>query len=62
MSGYPSVAVPAGFVKGLPIGMAFIGAPFDERDLIQIAYAFEQRSQARREPGFLSRAALEEDM
>ncbi len=59
VSGYPSVAVPAGFVRGLPIGLAFIGAPFDERDVIQVAYAFEQHTRARREPDFQPHVDLE---
>ena len=53
VSGAPSIAVPAGFIDGLPIGIAFVGAPFMERELIQYAYAFEQATRARREPAFL---------
>ncbi len=59
VSGYPSVAVPAGFVHGLPIGIAFVGAAFDERNLIQYAYAFEKKTQARRAPEFLPKVRLE---
>lgn len=50
MSGYPSITVPAGFVSGLPIGLSFIGRPFSEKQLIGLAYAFEQASGARRPP------------
>ena len=50
VSGYPNVTVPAGFVSGLPVGVSFIGAPFSERALIGMAYAFEQASRARRPP------------
>ena len=53
MAGFPSVTVPAGAVSGLPIGVAFVGAPFAEPLLLQIAYAFEQATQALREPMFL---------
>ena len=42
ISGYPSVTVPAGFVAGLPIGLSFIALPWNEKQLIEIAYAFEQ--------------------
>lgn len=52
ISGYPSVTVPAGFVSGLPIGLSFIGEAFSEQQLIGIAYAFEQASDARRPPVF----------
>ncbi|MGH8165601.1 MAG: amidase family protein, partial [Woeseiaceae bacterium] len=50
VSGYASVTVPAGFIFGLPIGVSFIGPAFSERTLIEIAYAFEQASKARRAP------------
>ena len=50
VSGYASITVPAGSVFGLPIGVSFIGGPFSEQRLIQIAYAFEQATRARRAP------------
>jgi len=50
-SGYPSVTVPAGFVSGLPIGLSFIGKSWNEKQLIEIAYAFEQATGVRRAPG-----------
>lgn len=53
MSGFPSVTVPAGAVRGLPVGVAFVGEPFAEASLIRIAYAFEQAAAARLEPRFL---------
>ena len=52
VSGYPSITVPAGFVSNLPIGLTFIGRPFSEKQLIEIAYAFEQATTARRAPVF----------
>lgn len=53
ISGYPNITVPAGFASELPIGLSFIGRPFSERDLLGIAYAFEQASTARRRPTLL---------
>jgi amidase len=50
VSGYPNITVPAGFVSGLPIGLSFIGKPWNEKQLIEIAFAFEQATQARRKP------------
>lgn len=53
MSGFPSVAVPAGDVQGLPIGIAFVGKPFSEPHLIRIAYAFEHATGWRAQPAFV---------
>ncbi|MGH8125389.1 MAG: amidase [Rhodanobacteraceae bacterium] len=53
VAGYPSITVPAGFVHGLPIGMLFFGRKWSEPVLIGIAYAYEQATRARRNPGFL---------
>ena len=52
VSGYPNITVPAGFVSGLPIGISFMGKPWNEKQLIEIAYAFEQATGARRAPAF----------
>jgi amidase len=50
VSGYASVTVPAGFVQGLPIGLSFIAGAYSDKQLIDMAYAFEQASQVRRAP------------
>ena len=42
MAGYPNVIVPLDLVDGLPIGMSFIGTAWEEKKLIQFAYAFEK--------------------
>lgn len=52
VAGYPSITVPAGDVRGLPVGIVLTGRRFAERRLIALAYAFEQRSKARRAPAF----------
>ncbi|MBT8101406.1 MAG: amidase [Gammaproteobacteria bacterium] len=50
ISGYPSVTVPAGFISRLPIGLSFIGKAWNEKQLIEIAYAFEQATGVRQAP------------
>jgi amidase len=53
VAGYPYITVPAGFVDGLPAGIAFFGRAFTEPQLIKIAYAFEQKTKMRQTPKFL---------
>ena len=56
VAGYPNIAVPAGFVHGLPVGISFFGAAWSEPVLIKFAYAFEQATKVRRQPTFLPTA------
>jgi amidase len=53
VSGYPSVAVPAELVRGLPVGIAFIGRPQSEALLIEMAAVFERARGALPAPEFL---------
>ncbi|MCE1198308.1 MAG: amidase [Marinilabiliales bacterium] len=51
--GYPSITVPMGLVRGLPIGLSFFGKSFSEPALLAMAYAYEQHSNNRVKPNFL---------
>ena len=44
LAGVPSLAVPAGFIDGLPVGMQIIGPDFTEKLLYQVGYAYEQET------------------
>ncbi|MEK4425262.1 amidase family protein [Solibacillus sp. FSL K6-1523] len=50
-AGYPSIAVPAGYMdNGRPFGMTFAGTAFSEGNLIKFAFAFEQATKHRIAP------------
>ena len=57
LAGFPAITVPAGFSSptesapiGVPVGIEFLGQPFSEPQLLQIAYGFEQATHARKPP------------
>jgi Asp-tRNA(Asn)/Glu-tRNA(Gln) amidotransferase A subunit family amidase len=57
LAGFPALTVPAGFSTptesapiGVPVGIEFLGPPFSEPQLLQIAYGFEQATHARKPP------------
>lgn len=53
VAGYPHITVPMGEARGLPVGISFIGAAWSEAKLIALAYAFEQKTKARKAPRYL---------
>ena len=53
ISGYPHITVPAGSIYGLPVGLSFMGRPFSEPLLLNIAYSFEQFTKKRVKPEYL---------
>lgn len=42
LAGLPGMSIPAGFSKGLPVGVQLIGRPYDELTVYQAGSAFEQ--------------------
>jgi amidase len=52
VAGYPAITVPMGYVRGLPLGITFMGRPWSEATLLKLAYAYEQASKVRVAPGF----------
>jgi len=50
MAGYPHVTIPFEYVDDLPIGMSFIGSKWDDKKLIEYAYAAEQLIQFKAKP------------
>ena len=57
VTGFPSVVVPGGFTKptasakiGVPVGIEFLGRPWSEGVLIEIAYGYERGTKNRKLP------------
>ena len=53
VAGYPHLTVPMGAVRGLPVGLSFIGAKWSDGLILSLGHAFEQASQQRIEPLFI---------
>jgi amidase len=53
VAGYPHLTVPMGQVKGLPVGLSFIGPKWSDQLILSLGYAYEQASLKRVEPRFL---------
>lgn len=58
VAGYPHLTVPMGQVKGLPVGLSFIGPKWSDALVLSLGYAYEQARGALPEPRFL--ASIEE--
>ena len=52
IAGYPHITVPAGYTRGLPVGLSFFAEAWSEPRLLRYAYAFEQATGHRRPPTF----------
>jgi len=53
IAGYPHLTVPMGQVRGLPVGLSFIGPAWSEAALLALGHAFEQAVPARQAPTYL---------
>ena len=44
LAGIPAISIPAGFAKGLPIGMQLMGKHFSEGVLLNAAHHYQQHT------------------
>ena len=56
IAGYPNLTVPMGLIRGLPVGISFIGQAWTDGDLLKAGYVYEQASKARRAPTYAASA------
>ncbi len=52
VAGCPHLTVPAGYVKGLPVGLSFMGRAWSEGVLLRLGHAYELASRVRVAPRF----------
>ncbi|MFT7585798.1 MAG: amidase [Cellvibrionaceae bacterium] len=52
VAGYPHITMPLGHTQGLPLNISFMGRPWEDAQLIALAYAFEQANPVRQPPEF----------
>jgi amidase len=50
IAGYPSLTVPGGLARGLPVGISLVGRRFEDGLLLQVARGFERAAEARIPP------------
>jgi amidase len=53
VAGYPHLTVPMGNVRGLPVGLSFIGPKWSDAMILSLGFAYEQASQKRIDPKYL---------
>jgi aspartyl-tRNA(Asn)/glutamyl-tRNA(Gln) amidotransferase subunit A len=42
LTGLPALSVPCGFADGLPVGLQFVGKPFDEATVLRVGHAYQE--------------------
>ena len=52
VAGTPSITIPIGDSRGLPLGLTFMGAAYAEPDLIGFGFSLERKVQGRQPPQF----------
>lgn len=55
VAGYPHLTVPMGAIKGLPVGISFIGPQWADAEVLAAGYAYEQASGKRVTPTYRMR-------
>lgn len=58
VAGYPHLTVPMGLMRGLPVGLSFIGARGTDAAVLNAGYAYEQRARARVAPRYAPSAEV----
>ena len=53
VAGYPHLTVPMGSVKGLPVGLSFIGPKWSDASILALGYDYEQASRKIMTPALL---------
>ena len=53
VAGYPHLTVPMGLVRGLPVGLSFIGPAYSDGELLRYGYGFEATAPLRARPQYL---------
>jgi amidase len=53
IAGYPHLTVPMGYIRGLPVGLSFIGKAWTEAKLLGLGAAYENVTKHRRAPTYL---------
>ena len=52
ISGYPNLTVPMGTIRGLPVGISFIGTAWSDAQLLALGQAYEQATKMRKAPTY----------